>query len=103
MAFLDVTLDLGSFISDFAGPVLEAVGDVLRAHGIDHDDAPEPPEGIQGQRAAMLGVRVAEAIVPGLDLTPRRWDPSRATTTALGPLGHVYFPTPVAAADRAEP
>jgi len=29
VAFLDVTLDLGSFISDFAGPVLEAVGDVL--------------------------------------------------------------------------
>ncbi|MGH6690978.1 MAG: hypothetical protein ACREF4_09905, partial [Gammaproteobacteria bacterium] len=29
VAFIDVTLDLGSFISDFAGPVLEAVGDVL--------------------------------------------------------------------------
>ena len=29
VAFLDVTLDLGSFISDFAGPILEAVAEVL--------------------------------------------------------------------------
>jgi hypothetical protein len=29
VAFLDITLDLGSFISDFAGPILETVGDIL--------------------------------------------------------------------------
>jgi endonuclease/exonuclease/phosphatase family metal-dependent hydrolase len=73
-------------------PVATAVGEVLRRHGIDHLDAPEAPRGIQGQRVAMLGFRLAEALVPGLEISPRRRDPSLAVTTALGPLGHVYLP-----------
>ena len=82
-------------------PVAEAIGDVLRSHGIEHDDAPEPQRGIQGQRAGLLGARIAEALVPGLDMTPRYRDPTRATTTALGPLGHVYLPGAVDAAQLA--
>ncbi|MDH4169917.1 MAG: endonuclease/exonuclease/phosphatase family protein [Acidimicrobiia bacterium] len=84
-----------SYIETHGRPVAEAVGAVLEAHGIGHDDAPEPREGVQGQRAAMLGYRMAELLVPGLELTPRSWETDQATTTALGPLGHVYLPEPV--------
>jgi endonuclease/exonuclease/phosphatase family metal-dependent hydrolase len=73
-------------------PVAAAVSEVLRRHGIEHQDLPEAPRGIQGQRVAMLGTRLAETLVPGLEITPRRRDPSLAVTTALGPLGHVYLP-----------
>lgn len=88
------------YIEIHGRPVTEAVGEVLRRHGIPHDDTQEPDRGIQGQRAAWLGARVAEMVVPGLDMTPRWWDPTRATTTALGPLGHIYLPAPVTDADR---
>jgi endonuclease/exonuclease/phosphatase family metal-dependent hydrolase len=89
------------YIETHGRPVAEAVGEILRRHGIDHDDLQEPDRGIQGQRAAWLGARVAEAVVPGLDMTPRWWDPTRATTTALGPLGHVYLPRPLTGPERA--
>ncbi|MGI9601338.1 MAG: endonuclease/exonuclease/phosphatase family protein [Acidimicrobiales bacterium] len=89
------------YVERHGRPVAEAVGEVLRRYGISHDDHPEPQRGIQGQRATMLGYRTAELLVPGLDLTPRWWAPERATTTALGPLGHVYLPEPVADEQRA--
>ncbi len=73
----------------------EAIGEVLARHGIEHETSPEPREGVQGQRAMMLGSRLAEAIVPGLELRPRWWDPQKATTTAFGPLGHIYLPEPL--------
>ena len=73
----------------------DAIGEVLARHGIGHETSPEPREGVQGQRAMMLGSRLAEAIVPGLELRPRWWDPQKATTTAFGPLGHIYLPEPL--------
>ena len=94
--------DTEPYIETHGRPVAEAVGAVLRSHGMAHDDAPEPRRGVQGQRAAMLGYRLAELLVPGLELTPRSWAPDRATTTALGPLGHVYFAEPVDSRRRAD-
>ena len=76
-------------------PVSEAVGAVLRRRGIDHQDVLDPVRGVQGQRVSMLGTRLAGVLVPGLDMRRRDRDPTRATTTALGPLGplgHVYLP-----------
>jgi endonuclease/exonuclease/phosphatase family metal-dependent hydrolase len=70
----------------------EAIGEVLRKHGIDHQDVLEPVRGVQGQRVAMLGARLAEALVPGLEMRQPCHNPTRAVTTALGPLGHIYLP-----------
>ena len=89
------------YVETHGRSIAEAVGEVLHRHGIEHDVAPEPPHGVQGQRATMLGARIAEFVVPGLELTPRWWDPRRATTTALGPLGHVYLPDPLTSERRA--
>ncbi len=64
------------YIAGTGAPVAEAVGEVLRRHGIEHQDVPEAPRGVQGQRVSMMSTRLAEILVPGLEITPRRRDPS---------------------------
>jgi endonuclease/exonuclease/phosphatase family metal-dependent hydrolase len=83
------------YVAVHGRPVADAIEEVLADHGIACGHAAEPTEGIQGLRAVMLGTRVARALSARLDLVPRPWDPTVATTTALGPLGHVYLPDPL--------
>ncbi len=58
--------------------------------------------GVGQQRARMLGERLIARIVPGLDVSEVHHAPGALTVTAQGPVGHVYLPAPLAAAELEE-
>ena len=77
--------------------VRDAVVEVFRAHGMESRDV---HAGHQGQRVRALSRRIMRRIAPGLDFLGEHRQPGRVTVTAQGPLGHVYAPRPLDAAER---
>ena len=56
--------------------------------------------GVVEQRTRLLGERLIARIVPGLDVSAVHHEAGALTVTAQGPVGHVYTPRPLTAADQ---
>ncbi len=95
------------YVDAFGATAVETVSEVFRRHGLDvvvETDRPECAQESRGRLLAPTGdglaVRLLARLVPGLERRGPPVDRTRVTVVAQGPVGHVYPPRPLTAAER---